>query len=570
MNIRRNIKIVMWFVTLFVITIGMCELSSQDPVKLFLHHDRNLYLAGEEIWLKAILFREVEEGQESEGVLLAELTGTDAHPLIQEVLRTTRGAAAGTFTIPETATTGTYTLRVYSRTDEQTGIPVSISSVITIINPYEPVRTNRLPIPDPAATEIIPDSFRTIDSSSPGFFDIKAFTRKKEYGYREQVELVIRSYDNLGRPVPAHISVAVVKKGTRAPAAISSRALVLPSEVPDIKEVSGILITGKITHENQRISVAGVPVYLAIPSSGQIQRVLSGENGRFSFSITDVEGERDIYLAADQKAGQFQVQIDRQFDTTPGTIGPEDLQPDTSLRAIIDDLFIAHQSRLVFQQQAAIVKNETGPSGPFYSEEDATFVLSDFIELPNMEEVLRELIKDVLVLGTTRSRSIEVVDRITNRTLGPDPCILIDGLPVTDQEILFQMDPGRVDRIHVVNSRYILGGWIMDGIIDIRSEDGYHDEEVRRGFLKRTYTFYNIEKIFNLPNHEGSSSYTGRIPDFRNTLYWNPGVNTGQEGEISLQFPASDEPGLYEVSLAGITPDGKCAVAVIHLHVVAK
>jgi hypothetical protein len=48
-----------------------------------------------------------------------------------------------------------------------------------------------------------------------------------------------------------------------------------------------------------------------------------------------------------------------------------------------------------------------------------------------------------------------------------------------------------------------------------------------------------------------------RIPDFRNTLYWNPSVKPDKEGVARVEFWTSDFVSDLEVNIQGITPEGK-------------
>jgi hypothetical protein len=48
-----------------------------------------------------------------------------------------------------------------------------------------------------------------------------------------------------------------------------------------------------------------------------------------------------------------------------------------------------------------------------------------------------------------------------------------------------------------------------------------------------------------------------RIPDFRNTLYWNPSVKPDVDGKVKIDFWTSDISDEYEVNIQGITPEGK-------------
>jgi hypothetical protein len=48
-----------------------------------------------------------------------------------------------------------------------------------------------------------------------------------------------------------------------------------------------------------------------------------------------------------------------------------------------------------------------------------------------------------------------------------------------------------------------------------------------------------------------------RIPDFRNTLYWNPSAKTSAGKGKSIGFWTSDGIGKYEVNLQGVNQKGE-------------
>jgi hypothetical protein len=47
------------------------------------------------------------------------------------------------------------------------------------------------------------------------------------------------------------------------------------------------------------------------------------------------------------------------------------------------------------------------------------------------------------------------------------------------------------------------------------------------------------------------------IPDFRNTLFWNPSVKPGKEGYVKIEFWTSDVVSDYIINVQGITAEGK-------------
>jgi len=70
---------------------------------------------------------------------------------------------------------------------------------------------------------------------------------------------------------------------------------------------------------------------------------------------------------------------------------------------------------------------------------------------------------------------------------------------------------------------------------------------------------------FYSPNYSLDSLKNNRIPDFRNTLYWNPDLHTDKTGKTTVEFYSSDESAEYIITIEGITPDGKTGVTSIPL-----
>ena len=56
--------------------------------------------------------------------------------------------------------------------------------------------------------------------------------------------------------------------------------------------------------------------------------------------------------------------------------------------------------------------------------------------------------------------------------------------------------------------------------------------------------------------HQRDSFLAFRLPDFRNTLYWNPSIQTDDQGRGTVRFYASDAVGKYEVRVEGVSESG--------------
>jgi hypothetical protein len=70
------------------------------------------------------------------------------------------------------------------------------------------------------------------------------------------------------------------------------------------------------------------------------------------------------------------------------------------------------------------------------------------------------------------------------------------------------------------------------------------------------YRVFDPEIAFHSPEYTSVLDKVSRVPDFRNTLYWNPAVKTGKDGKASIEFWTSDLKTDFEVNIQGISTDG--------------
>jgi len=62
---------------------------------------------------------------------------------------------------------------------------------------------------------------------------------------------------------------------------------------------------------------------------------------------------------------------------------------------------------------------------------------------------------------------------------------------------------------------------------------------------------------FVSPDYTSAEARKSRIPDFRNTLYWNPTAKADKTGKTSIKFWTSDFVSDFEIVIQGVSPEGK-------------
>jgi len=81
---------------------------------------------------------------------------------------------------------------------------------------------------------------------------------------------------------------------------------------------------------------------------------------------------------------------------------------------------------------------------------------------------------------------------------------------------------------------------------------------------------YSVIRNFYSPVYDGSEDKKSNKNDFRNTLYWNPLVETDEDGTGWVSYYNSDLVGEVQVVVEGVTKDGKLCRGVFKYDVVSK
>lgn len=138
------------------------------------------------------------------------------------------------------------------------------------------------------------------------------------------------------------------------------------------------------------------------------------------------------------------------------------------------------------------------------------------------------------------------------------PLYLIDGVPV-DASAMTMVSQYDLDRIEVLKgpSAAIYGGRGGGGVIALYTKRGgpqYEEVEPSDNIILHTAHGFHKVREFYSPKYtaEGKTD----LPDYRTTLYWNPNVQTNEEGRATVSFYTADRNTTYRVVMNGLTASG--------------
>jgi hypothetical protein len=142
----------------------------------------------------------------------------------------------------------------------------------------------------------------------------------------------------------------------------------------------------------------------------------------------------------------------------------------------------------------------------------------------------------------------------------------LDGVPI-EHEFIASMPVGIFDKVEVVK----IGAFMANGGPGVffylkRGERQKYETKDAVGMLSGEISGYSISRKFYSPNYETPPPDATK-KDFRNTLYWNPIVQTDSTGVANVSFNNSDQTGDVDIIVEGVTADGKLCRGVGKYHV---
>ncbi|WP_400191557.1 hypothetical protein [Hymenobacter sp. B81] len=438
---------------------------------------------------------------------------------------------------------------------------------------------------------------------------VAAAADQTRYGARQKVRLRLATTDQNRQPVPANLSLAVYRVDSlssvapadistflgltsdlrgrieqpeyylTAPAAEAREALdnlmltqgwrrfrwsevlaATPAAPAFVPELNGHLVQGRVLHRRTGQPAEGVATYLATP--GRLVRLynaVSKADGLVRYEMKDFYGPKDLVLQTNQlRDSLYRFELLSPFATGRAAYRLPAFSPAAGQRAELTERHLQAQvQQAYFRKYRNRYLVPASDSLAFYGKPDAAYMLDDYTRFKVLEEVMREYVPGVLVRRRKDGFHFQVLDLPNKGTFTDDPMVLLDGVPVFDLNKLMAVDPLRIRRLEVVNSRYFHGELTYSGLLSYTTYRGDLEEfSLDERALVQDYEGLQLQREFYAPRYDTPEQQQSRLPDLRNLLYWNPNVNTTAGPEQALEFFTSDQAGTYRVVVQGLTPTG--------------
>jgi hypothetical protein len=559
---------------------SLSEESAFEAEQLMIHTDRQLYISGEIIWFKVMSFRwEMDQLSDFSKVAYLDLISPEGIAVSRVKINLEEGRGNGSIELPQALNSGNYHLRAYTQAmrngDEEDFAVVKL----IILNPGQAVVRADPNKPD-TYTRFEPQS-PTRPVSSNQVMDIQVKPVQQTVGQRREAVLEITTTDANGRPVVADLSLSVAlqtsEKTVAQPLFVETETLSpfdpwRPAKMNYQAENRGMYLRGRVIDEATQDGAPNATIFLAFPGeTAMVYLEETDENGEFSFLLPELYGLRQVVLQTHpEETRSLRMELASAFHTPPSLdretfILPPDWVPLANAALVNAQVQQSYQS---FELPPVFDQRSYFDTLPFFGHPEVRYVLDDYSRFP-IPEFFFEIVIEVAVKGKYGSERLEVINEWESPFDNPDPLFLVDGVPVFDQRAFLKINNKLIEAAEVVTEPFWLNPIFYNGVIQLLSfeKDG-RCFRLPENALQRSFLTLLPERQFSIPDY--ASQTDSRLPDFRNTLYWNPSVQTDENGKATVRFFTADSVGDFEIHVEGIATEGQLGSAVGIIEVVKE
>ncbi len=327
----------------------------------------------------------------------------------------------------------------------------------------------------------------------------------------------------------------------------------------------GILYTGQLDNKNEEFAISGIEVILSVMDTlPDMQSSITDSEGRFAFLIDKYQNKAgiiDLYNISDRTTGKLNILPDEKFYYCSHNVGKASVANYTDSKFFheLED----ETQRMLIQRAFGNVNTDKFDSlinmsysqVPFYGKPALVVIPDQFFFLPNFSEIIREIVPRVRY-KSGNSYCEMIVSHVDNGIRSNTPLVILDGLPVSNLCDLHMLNSDYIQRIEVQSGYRITGNYLYNGLVAIYTSLDYR----MNNFQPDERTSYTIPGYTYAPDFsdliDEKADKGERHPDFKNQLYWDPGLTLKNNDKSEIVFFTTDELGEYIVEIRGFSENG--------------
>ena len=521
--------------------------------RIYLQTDKEVYLAGEHLWMKLYLTDAGGVPVDFSKTGYVELLD-DSRAHIQVKLSLSHGLGEGWMELPARLSSGYYRLVAYTRYMQNEGEAAYFHKTIAIVNTY---RTDR-------SIAAAADSALAPPAPAPPVSEggLRVTPSAEAYPTRAQAELRLE-----GLPANLH-SLAVSVAGSEFIPLPEATGVALWSErLPALSnlrrqdeanavrpEYEGHILQGRLldAQTNEPTRAEG-PILAGF--AGDEIRVFGGqadERSNIYFHTNGVDGKRRLALVYYGAQENLRVELQSPFVSHPPVHMPAFTLSPAWEEALLQRS-VGVQALYSFTYDSI---SRASASVPWFQwKPDFTYLLDEYTRFARMPEMFLEFIPYLSFRTYEGEQRLSVL--MEDFSAGNPSLVLLDGIPIVNHAFLYHYDARRLKRVDVYRQAFYFGGQRFEGVASF-SSFGNDLPGLTSSASTRLLDYEGIQpsRRFYAPSYPAAKEAV-RIPDYRHTLLWLPQVPVNGQSDLRIPFFTSDFTGPFLITVEGLTKDGR-------------
>ena len=287
--------------------------STSSTERIYLHTDRDIYVAGEELFFKCYRYDVIQNSLTGSKFAYLVLRNEQNSMISGICLKLENDMFSGSIYLPDTLSTGKYQLVSYTNCMKNGGEDVFFTKEILIANRFDQdlarISRNFFP-PIDTMQKFIAGFLR--DESAKSLISIKP--EKDTYLKHAKIKVALDAFGIKPNEI-AQLSVSVHEKAFQNNKAQKKLIKIDTVGSKDqnscfhLPEINGIILEGRVLSAESQKTISNATVYLSTPDTiANLQFTHTNDNGIFRFLLNDYYDNKNLILSLpDIKKGSIEL-----------------------------------------------------------------------------------------------------------------------------------------------------------------------------------------------------------------------------------------------------------------------
>jgi len=546
-------KILFWMLIVCTAVIHGQSSSEALSERVYLQTDKQLYLAGELLYLKVFTVTTDKKPLSFSKIVYVELLD-EANSRVQVKIELTNGVGEGWMELPPSLPTGHYRLVAYTRFMRNESENVFLGKNIGVVNTF--------------LSNQIKNNYTDVASLEPEIYappTCSLHTDKSSYANREKGILKLEG-------LPENIHTLSVSIAGKAPVTVEGvndirqweKQLPVASVQHSEKylpEYEGHIIVGKIVPVQTQTNNEDKFIISLLSFPGEKLYLFGGRRDNMndvSFFTTNTAGVREVSTTAyNLTENTYRIDLQSPFIEQHANKQLPELKVDSTH---FDELL---QRSFALQALYSYTKDQLIQDRPVDFRLDMTptktYILDEWTRFVAMNELMIEFISELRFRRNDRQNNeLFMATRKGDEMVWIRPLVVLDGIPIMDHDIIYRYDPLLLERVNIYFGEYFFQGTRFEGIVEFLTyRRNYPGLSTDQSTQIVNYAGTQTPRRLYTPDYSREETRKSRLPDYRHTLLWEPALQTNGKSTLEIPFFTSDYSGEFQATVEGLTLDGK-------------